>query len=195
MKRIYFYAFTFLIISCREKEPVTIKEIVSNEVVAITFNAKKTFAKDSVSIIIPIELEINLHENSLIFFDIDFFMNKKYMMIVDDYEIYDTQNKTKSLSSFKPYLSIKKPFKIIIKERSHLISLFDAKKIQKKYNINQSIDNLKFGDTIQLVPYSQFRKDNPEILNELRRIEDKIRITTSGKGEDFFYSQDFKINW
>ena len=196
MKKIFFYTITFFcLISCKEKDPVSLKEIISNEIVTITSNLKNPSVTDSVSIIIPMEFEIIINKSSLKFFNVDLFINKKYKIIVDDYEIYDLQNKTKPLSSFKSYLSSTKPFYILLKEKNHLISKNSAQELLEKYGVKKSLDNLKFGDTLSLISYNKFREDNFKILKELRRIEDKIRITTSCKGEDFFHSQDFKINW
>ncbi len=196
MKKIFLYCFTFfLLISCKKTEPVSLKEIISNEIVVITYNSKKSSINDSVSIIIPLKFEVIINKNSLKYFKIDFFKNKKYKMIVDDYEIYDPLNNLKPLLNFNTYLSSKEPFYILLKEKKQLISKKDAQKLMKKYNSNQSLDQLKFGDTLNLISYDIFRKDNAEILKELRRTEDKIRITTSGKGENYFNSQDFKINW
>ncbi|MFH6950271.1 hypothetical protein ACHRV6_17385 [Flavobacterium sp. FlaQc-51] len=196
MKKIFFYSITFLcLISCKEKDPISLREIISNETVTITSNLKNSSVTDSVSIIIPMEFEIIINKSSLKFLKVDFFSNKKYRIIVDDYEIYDLQNKTKPILNFKSYLSSKKPFYILLKEKNHLISKKNAQELLEKYNIKKSLDNLKFGDTLNLISYNKFREDNIKILKELRRIEDKIRITTSCKGEDFFHSQDFKINW
>ena len=65
----------------------------------------------------------------------------------------------------------------------------------KKYKIKESINNLKFQDTIKLVSYKRFRQENFDFINELRKYEDKIRIRTNSKNEEFFKQKDYKINW
>nr|WP_294932614.1 hypothetical protein [uncultured Flavobacterium sp.] len=75
-----------------------------------------------------------------------------------------------------------------------MISREVAETILKKYNINKSFENLKFRDTIKLTGYNQFRKDNPDIVEDFRRVSDSIVFSMSLKGGERVHISK-KINW
>ncbi|WP_313377311.1 hypothetical protein [Chishuiella sp.] len=74
------------------------------------------------------------------------------------------------------------------------ISNNKANKILKKYNKSKEL-GVFFKDTIHLATYAQFKKDFPEIFNELNAVGDSLIITTSEKGQENFKSQKFPIKW
>ncbi|MBF7091738.1 hypothetical protein IUY40_09305 [Flavobacterium sp. ALJ2] len=198
MKHTYIYILMFLfLISCESKAPIEVKQIISDEMVTIQANFKKKYIKDSVFISIPTEFEITITSSKIREIDLSYIINKKRLFAgLSDYEIYNKQNKTKPIYSLNTYLSSDKPIHIIIKERNHLISILDAKDLLNKYNINESLNNLKYGDTIKIVPYNKFRKDNVNIIYDLRKTNDSIIFNIwkgSGKGETILVKK--KINW
>ncbi len=75
-----------------------------------------------------------------------------------------------------------------------MISRKDALKLLQKYNINKSVDNLKNNDTIKLIRYDEFRKNNIEIINDFKKINDSIKFKIMRKDGKFFYVNK-KINW
>ncbi|WP_286967705.1 hypothetical protein [Flavobacterium sp. UBA4854] len=191
---IYICVATLLITSCKKKESYFLKEVVSNEQVLLILDSKRSQLKDSLLISLPNEYQITINDLNLKYLDIDYFINKKYLSMVSEYVVYDKAS-NKPIFDFKPYLMSKNTFSIVIRERNHLIAKKDAQELLTKYNKRKFLNNLKNRDTINLISYDKFRKDNIKILKELRRIDDKIRITTSCKGEEFFNSHDFKIRW
>lgn len=65
-----------------------------------------------------------------------------------------------------------------------------------RYYPTASIDKLQTkNDTIPLVSYSQYRKDNPKFLEEMLKVPDSLTlvISKSGKKENIVFS--VKINW
>ena len=193
-KTIVLAAIFYFTNSCKEKERINIKEIISNEIVTITPDLKNSESKDSVSINIPVEFEIETN-SSLESVDLYYVINKKVLMQINEFEMFKKENKTKPINNLKPYLSIEKPLRIILREENHLISKYHAQELLKKYHIIQSLENFKLGDTIKIEPYSQFRKSNPIFLNELRKIGDTLIITTRIKDEEIYKSKKIKINW
>ncbi|KAF2079027.1 hypothetical protein [Flavobacterium sharifuzzamanii] len=195
-KKIILVFMVFCIYSCNRKDSIFIKEIISDEMVTITPILKKGSSKDSVAIVIPMEFEIKTNNSSLKSIDFYVVINQKILMQITEYEIYDKKNKNKPINDLDAYLSSDKSFNIIIKEKKHLISVKDAMKILSKYKKdNKLLYNLKFGDTIKIEPYSQFRKNNPIFLNELRKIGDTLIITTRKKNEKIYIPKKNKINW
>ncbi len=154
---------------------------------------KKNPLKDSVDIHFPNEFNLSLQSRDIISLNIYYFINKKTLMNVSDYEILDKKNKSVILS-FEPYLSSKDPITIVINERNHLISKKKAKELLLKYNTSQKLENLKFGDTIKLVNYKRFRNENTSMINDLKKVEDSIYFrVTLNNGKVFVKGE--KINW
>ena len=179
----------FSITSCKKKESIYLREIVSDEIVTITPNLKKTVNEDSVLINIPAEFEMQIYDSSLESIDLYYVIDKKTLMQISEFEMFSKRN------SLEPYLSVEKPIRIILREKNHLISNNYAKELLERYNINKTLENFKLGDTIKLVSYNRFRKDNLFFINELRKIGDTIIITTRKKGEDIYKPKKIKINW
>lgn len=71
---------------------------------------------------------------------------------------------------------------IIVTVKTQMISREKAVELIKKYNTNKLIENLKINDNIHLIPYNQFRKDNPDIIEDFRRVSDSIVFSISLKG-------------
>lgn len=187
---------TVLSVSCTLKDPITVKQIVSDEMVTIFVNAKQSMANDSIAITIPTEFEITINSSTVKSLDLNYIINKRRLTDhIFDYQVYNKQNKTKPIYTLKPYLSTDKPINIIIKQRDYLVSKKDANELLKKYNIKQSLDNLKFGDTIKLAPFNQIIKENKRLKNELNKVNDSIFFTiiTADKGKSLMIKE--KINW
>lgn len=185
-----------LFFSCESKKPIEIKQITSEEIVTIDNNyMDRNKIKDSFRISIPTEYEIKI--NSDVYYITWFYKinNKTLNSSRLDYQVYDKQNIGEEILELNFDQSFnKKVINIIVKERNHLISKKDAQELLKKYNINKSLDNLKFNDTIKLVSYDKFRIDNKQIINDFNKISDSINFRTMKKDGSFFYV-DKKINW
>lgn len=195
MKHIYVYTLILLTLaSCTPKDAISIEHIISDEIVTIT-RAPNNKILDSVCLNIPLEFKLNIPSN-IKYLSIDYITNNHYLSIPSDVIIYNKQGIQKPILDFEEYLIEKKPFNIIIRERNHLISLDGAKKILSKYKkSSQSLDDLKFGDTIKIAPYNEFRKQNPLVLKELLKIGDTIIVTTRMKEKDTYKPKKIKINW
>jgi len=150
--------------------------------------------KDSFRITIPTEYEIKI--NSKIH-DITWYYSVDHKTLNPnhiDYQVYDKRNLKREILELNFENSFKEKVTIIIKERNHLISKKDAQQLLKKYNIHKSLDSLKSDDTIKLVSYDKFRKENKMFIQELNKISDSIHFTTMKKNGSFFYVSK-KINW
>ncbi len=184
-----------LLISCESKYPIEIKQITSKEFVTIEDNyMNRNVIKDSFRITIPTEYEIKI--NSKIH-DITWYYSVDHKTLNPnhiDYQVYDKRNLKREILELNFEKSFKEKVTIIIKERNHLISKKDAQQLLKKYNIHKSLDSLKSNDTIKLVSYDKFRKENKMFIQELNKISDSIHFTTMKKDGSFFYVNK-KINW
>lgn len=183
----------FLILtSCRPHENVSVEHIISDEIVTIT-RAPNNKNLDSVCLNIPLEFKLNI-SSDIKYLSIDNIIDNHYLSIPSDVVIYN-KLENKPIFDFKEYLTMNKPFTIIIRERNHLISKNYARELLKRYNISNSLEHFKIDDTIKLVSYNQFRKENPFIVNDLRKVEDTIIITTRKKGEEIYKPKKIKISW
>lgn len=186
------------LISCNAKEPISVKEIISDERVTIRPDYQRPVTNDSVPITIPVEFEITTNTKNIRNLDLYFILinNKRLLDEITDYQIYFKENKTKRVffSLNKYELNSQKKFHIIIKLRTQMISKKDAETLLKKYRVNQSFENLKFRDTIKLVAYNKFRKENPEIIKGFQKVRDSLVFSVSLKeGKRVHIRQ--KINW
>jgi len=196
MRKIFFNSVELLfLVSCKPKEPVEVKQLTSKEMVTILPNLKG----DSIPICLPIEFEMTINSSKVGYITWNYYVNNNKNSLNDffDYHLYDKQNKIKpihrlTLEEFG--LSPDKSIKIILKERSHLISKKEAQELLKKYNINKSLENLKVRDTIKLVAYDKFRIENKEIINGFNKISDSISFKVM-RGEEKFFYLDKKIDW
>ncbi|MDR7371008.1 hypothetical protein [Flavobacterium aquidurense] len=195
MKNTFLYILVPLaLVSCKHKEPIAVQQIASNEMVTILPNLKNPQIKDSIPISIPTEFKIMVNSSNLIDLDVFYLLDGKRLLDdFIDYQVYNKKNKRKPIHTLKPYLSSDKPINIIIKERNHLISKKDANELLKKYDINLSLNNLKFGDTIKLTTYNKFRIDNKQLINGFNKISDSIIFVVWSKGGKTIYKK--KINW
>lgn len=192
---IYILAFFFLI-ACESKEPIEVKQIISNEMVSLEDNYRdRGSIKDSIRISIPLEFEITIN-SSIAYIAWHYNVNGKTLNESRfDYQVYNKQNKTKQIRQLDFNETLKSNcVGIIIKERNHLISKKCAEYLLKKYNIHKSLDDLKSNDTIRLVSYDKFRTDNKQMINEFNKISDSINFRTMKKDGSFFYVRK-KINW
>lgn len=184
--------FIFFLASCQSKEPVSVKEIISNEVVTILPNVKNPSIKDSIPLSVPIEFEITINSSNLKTLDLFCLIDGKRLLDdFLDYQVYDKQNKSKPIHTLD--LSSKK-ITIIIKERNHLISKKDAVNLLKKYNKNQSIENLKFRDTIKFINANKFKMENKVIINEFNKVNDSLVFRALLEGGKMILVKK-KINW
>ncbi|MFC6246686.1 hypothetical protein [Flavobacterium psychroterrae] len=189
------YRYSFLI-SCHSKEPIEIKQTISNEMVTILSSIKKPSIKDSVVLSIPNEFRIMINSSDVGYIAWRYHVDGNVLPDdVFDYQVYNKQNKSKVIHNLNfDEIPKEKFIDIIIKERNYLISKRQAERILEKYKINKSLEDLKFGDTIKLIPYQRFRIENKEIINSLKKNDDYIDFKAMrGKEENFYTSK--KINW
>ncbi|MFC0780982.1 hypothetical protein [Flavobacterium sp. HJSW_4] len=182
----------FFLVSCKPEEPVSVKEIISHEVVTILPNVKNPSIKDSIPLSVPIEFEITITSSNLKTLDLFCIINGKRLLDdFLDYQVYCKQKRFRPIHTLD--LSSKKTT-IIIKERNHLISKKDAFELLKKYNVNQSLENLKFGDTIKLINANKFKMENKIIINEFNRLNDSLVFRALFEGGKMILVKK-KINW
>ncbi|MBW1655220.1 hypothetical protein [Flavobacterium quisquiliarum] len=187
---------SLLFFSCESKKPIEIKQTTSKEMVTFEDNfMDRKQIKDSVRISFPIEFKIEINSSIEYIAWIYRVNNKTLDKDYFDYEVYNKHNKTKSIRQLDFDKTVKSAsIDIIVKERNHLISRKDAQQVLKKYHINKSLDNLKPTETIKLVAYDKFRKENKLIIQELNKISDSIHFRAMKKDGSFFYVEK-KINW
>lgn len=191
----YIFLIFFVLVACEKKYPIEVQQKISNEMVTILPSLKNPLLKDSVVISLPIEFEI---KPNLSFRYVGWHYKVDGKTLNDnnfDYQVYNKQNKMETIYQ----LDFDKRFEeklinIILKERNHLISKKDAQELLKKYNINKSLDDLKFRDTIKLTTYINFRNQNKSFINELNKINDTIMFRVMKDDGSFLYI-DKKINW
>jgi len=196
-KKLIYLLIILLLMSCKKEESILIKQISTNEMATINLDHQYVETKDSFCLTIPVEFEIiqknpDLKSIHLYYIKIN---NRRLLDDISDYQVYDKQNKRTPIyfSLNKNQLSSQQIFKIIVKIRTQMISKKDAQELLKKYSINQPIETLKLNDTIKLKSVSEFKKENKNIIDSFRKINDSIVFVYSNGQENKSIKQ--KINW
>lgn len=181
--------FTF---SCNREKKIIIKQNESSEYISI-YNNSKSIEKDSISLDVPIEFTLNINKlSNLKSVIIHYFFDNKHLYQIDDYKIYDKKSK-KIIYAIEELKKEDFPNQILIRNSNYLVSKKEAENLLRKYKIKKSINDLKLGDTLKLVPYSQFKKENRNIINDLKKIDDSIIFRINAGKKPFIVKQ--KIDW
>ena len=119
--------------------------------------------------------------------------NGHSLSYLDDFIVYDknSHNTNKILES-KKKLKPKQELHLIIRENFIYISQKEADEILKKYKINQNL--IKIKGEIQVVNYNKFINQNTKLMNQIKRNNDSILISTFNKGALIFINRK-KIKW
>lgn len=183
----------FCIISCAFDKQISIKQNPSDEIVFI-YKSFKNSKSDSINLDFPVEFVLNINElSNFKSFNIHYYSDNKYLQEIIEYRMYDKESK-KEIYAIEELKKENFPNQILIRGGNHLISKKETENLFKKYKIKKSIKDLRFGDTIRLIPYSQFKKDNSNIINDLKKIDDSIVFRINiGKDNPILIKQ--KINW
>ncbi|WP_298119179.1 hypothetical protein [Flavobacterium sp.] len=188
-KTIILISTVFFFISCTERN--YLKEVISNEKVSITL--KETFEETYYNLNVPIEFELNLN-NEKIISAVPYYENDGRKRFEGDFHYIDTKYKTKmfSLDKYSPY---NYPTNIYIIDEKRKITKDEVIALIKKYNPSKTIKSLQTkNDTIYLISYSKYRKDNPEFLQEMRKLPDSLILSLYIKGKGSKVVGE-RINW
>lgn len=187
--------FILVIISCKTQQDIKISELYNNTYVTLSENFRQPNS-DSICLNIPLEFEITVPDdtNKLRF---QLFVDNHYKQYINDYTIKYTKNDIEQiLYDGIDFKGIKNPEKIKIKLliENILISKKNANTLLKKYNEESiNVDNIKKRDSIRLTPYINFRNENIEIMNNVRK-KNSILLMSIIKGNENL-SKKYKINW
>lgn len=184
-----------VITSCKTQQDIKISELYNNTYVTLSENFRQPNS-DSICLNIPLEFEITVPDdtNKLRF---QLFVDNHYKQYINDYKIKYTKNDIEQiLYDGIDFKEIKNPEKIKIKLliENILISKKNANTLLKKYNEESiNVDNIKKSDSIKLTPYINFRNENIEIMNNVRK-KNSILLMSIIKGNENL-SKKYKINW
>ena len=187
------YLFLILLFSCKSNSnnSVTVLQKISNNDLYIRPDIYSP-TRDSLKLEIPIEIILyNKTNKDFDFIDFDVIYNNKYITTGDDF--YFTNSKGGWISRQELKLKKNDSIRLFLRTRVSYISKKDAIKVLKSYSIDRNLDT--FRDSIIIASYKNFRKDFPNIIKKLGKIQDSIHITTSNKEEKFFRSKRYKIDW
>jgi hypothetical protein len=181
-----------LSIGCQQK--TYIKEMISDQKVSITWNHHFKTRDSMLVLLVPIEFQTNLNSTDVESFLPQYILNDKLATTLDDYILIN--NKTRKFIFDYDNTHHEIFFKsITLMNRWIVISKSRAEELIKKYNPNEYLGKIKSKkDTISLISYNKFRKENPEFLKEMRKETDSLILAikpVKGKTEII----KTKINW
>lgn len=161
-----------MLLSCESKEIMTIDQVSSDEKVRL-YRDVRDLNNDSINISIPLEYKLTKGQKEIYSFGVIFVSNKKDLEELKDFRIFNKSNK-KLLYSTVELSSDEIPNHLLITENDIRISKEKAEELLIKYKIHENISKIKELDTINLISYNEFKKDNPSIIKELNKINDSI---------------------
>ncbi|OYU78973.1 MAG: hypothetical protein CFE23_16205 [Flavobacterium sp. BFFFF1] len=180
----------FLATGCAEKKYFT--EVVSDKV--ITISMREAYNEKYLTLNIPVGFSLNLNHSEIKDVRLYWVLNNKQLADVEDYVVMNAEN-DRIIYAIEDKEYPNYPKSIYLLNRRNKISKEDALALIKKYNPTATLESIKSRkDTIKLVSYALYRKDNPEFLKEMRRLPDSLIFSigfSGGKGELF----KAKINW
>lgn len=197
MRKLFFYTVAFLLlISCKKKDPIEVRQISTREMVTIEGSyIDKITLKKCFLLSIPTEFEITINYP---FNYISWNYHSQYKVLNKDYwdyQVYYKQYKTKEIFTIEPienaetFLSCTKLISLIVKDKKHLISKKDANDLLKRYKINKCLDDFKSGDIIRLAPFDRFIEENVELINGFDKTSDIIHFKAERREIKSFYVQ------
>jgi hypothetical protein len=171
-----------------------IKEVISSKEVAISMRGE--YPKNQyLVLLIPLEFELNLNNSKILRVTDRYSKDNNYMFPGEDY-IFINGDNDKIMYTFDKFTPYNYPKKLVLLERKNIVSKEQAKELIKQYNPKASLENIKSKrDTIKLISYSQYRKDNPQFLEEMRIIPDTLVLRINKKGKSETVVEKIKINW
>ncbi|MDM1063413.1 hypothetical protein HXZ62_12715 [Empedobacter falsenii] len=184
-----------IFISCNVfyNKDINYRQLESDKQISISSDFRGNYV-DSVKLNIPLKFEIsNLNDKS--FLIINYNYNEKRLIEVSEYIIFENDYKKLFPLPLKPNKNNINEIKFYVNNTNIILSNQKAREITKKYNIEFDKWGERFRDTIQVATYQQFKKDFPEIFDELNAFGDSLIITTAEKGQKGFKQQKFPIKW
>lgn len=180
-----------LLISCTTTS--YIKEVVSEKEVSISII--KTYKETYYNLNVPLEFHLNLNSKKLYHVGHYYIKGNKSMLKGDDYLFIDASTNERFFL-FDRFGAYNYPKKIYLYDRQLRLNEEQVLELIKKYNSTATIDKLQTkNDTISLVSYSQYRKDNPKFLEEMRKVPDSLTLVISKSGKKENIVSSVKINW
>lgn len=195
MRNPFLINFLLILISCKTKQDIKISEVYSNTYVTLSENFKQS-SSDSVCLNIPLEFELSVPDNTdkLRF---QLFINNHYKQYVNDYTIkYFKDDIKQTLYDGIDFKEMKNPKKVKIKLflENMLISKKSADSLLIKYTKgNIKSNDIKRKDSIKLIPYINFRKENFEIMKFLRKKDNILLMNARNRKNEL--STKHKIVW
>lgn len=189
-KTIILISIVYLFVSCAENK--YFQEIVSNKKVSISI--RETFNDKYLTLNIPLEFNLNLNHSEIKDVGVYWKLNNKILTDDEDYYIRETKN-DKIIFGIQDKEFPNYPESIYLLNAKNKISIDDALVLIKKYNPTADLQSIKSrNDTIFIVSYKQYREDNPQFLQQMRKQPDSLFLSigfSDGKQKTF----KEKINW
>ncbi|MCV9932753.1 hypothetical protein OIU80_10705 [Flavobacterium sp. LS1R47] len=193
MKKTFFILIPLILVSCQPKIILAVDQVSSDEKVQLYKDIRNS-NNDSINISIPLEYKLIKEKKDLYSFGVIFVSNKKDLEEFKDFRVFSKANH-KLIYATVELDPNEIPDHLLITENDIRISKVQAQKLLIKYKINKDISEIKDSDTITLISYNEFKKDNPSIIKELNKINDSIifRVRDWKTKKTLLIAK--KINW
>lgn len=191
MEKSYFILI-ILLLSCQHEKIISVYQVPSDEKVQLFFD--EDLNNDSINICLPIEYKLIKGQNDIYSFGVIFISNKKDLEENRDFRLYDKANH-KLLYATVELNPNEIPEHLIITENDIRISKKEAQKLLVKYKINKDVYKIRVADTINLISYDKFKRENLFLIKRLKKLNDSIifRVRDGKKTKSIIIAK--KIDW
>lgn len=161
------------------KDNTILKPLISTENV---FIKNDKYSKDSLILDIPIEYRIiNNSSKDIDKLTIYITHNGSILRDLDDFIVFDkNQYHFDKILNLKNVIKPKNHLDIIIRTNYIYIQKKEASKIFSKYKIDENL--IKIKNSVKIIGFDKFRKENPQIMNRLISYHDSIIAANYYKG-------------
>ena len=177
--KFYYIIIFFIISACQSKDNTILKPLISTENV---FIKNDKYSKDSLILDIPIEYRIiNNSSKDIDKLTIYITHNGSILRDLDDFIVFDkNQYHFDKILNLKNVIKPKNHLDIIIRTNYIYIQKKEASKIFSKYKIDENL--IKIKNSVKIIGFDKFRKENPQIMNRLISYHDSIIAANYYKG-------------
>ncbi|WP_139329323.1 hypothetical protein [Chryseobacterium ureilyticum] len=189
-KSIIFILLLILVISCNSQKDIKVEQCENSYEVSLSKSLLNP-QNDSLSLNFPIKIGIKNNmsvgplrlEKMTVFSDLDATGQKNAM--------YSLTQKKKIYTEVKENIEHENFYKIII---SYSISKEEAERIVGKYHVSKTTELKNYNDSIKIIPYKNFIKDNGEYKQRMDKTPDFVRMMFRDQNNKTFI-EELKINW
>lgn len=175
MRKYFFLLIIILLAGCESSDSKYFQEVLSDKDITFT-RIRGSKEKDSVSMNVPIGFKLNLNSSKIQDVKIYCRIDGKQLIQIENFSIFNSKN-NKMIYAIEDLNYNTYPQKIFISHYQKIPNK-QAELLLKMYHPTASLNEIiKRNDTLKLVSYKKYIKDNPQFIKEMRKVSDSLIVS------------------